>query len=528
MADDTRKYDAVAKRDKLHDSMTAIWAKMRAIVEGEEAVHAGKTSYLPKLNGQDDAQYDAYRKRAPFVNATGRTLDGVTGVMFARPIKVSKPDSAQPIVDDITLDGEPLSSFAENVAREVVSQGGVAILADFPMVEGELPVTRAEEQARNLRPFAKVYRAEAVLGFMVGQVNNASKLIQVRLLEEAREQDPSDEFGEVCVDQVRVLELVRNTAGEWTYQQRLFRKNAKDEWEPYGNPIVPLRGGKPIGFIPFQFCDPRGTSPSVAKPPLLDVANINLHHYQLNADYHHGLHFTALPMAWFAGFGIEKGTPIAIGAENAMVTENAQASAGYLEFTGQGLAQIDKQLLRSEQQMAALGARMLMPEKAGVEAADAIELRSKGEQSVVSAIAVNLGLALTNVLRWLLWWDGTDDALTSDAIKVELNRDLLPRGVTAQTITALLSALQAGRITHKTFVEYLQRADLIDPTMDPDDYVAEAQAEKPPSLDLDPGAEIDPFTGLPKAKPGDDVDGDKGAQPGKTPPTGGGGQRPGG
>ncbi len=36
--------------------------------------------------------------------------------------------------------------------------------------------------------------------------------------------------------------------------------------------------------------------------PLADVMVLNLDHYRLDADYKHGLHFTALPTAWVAGF----------------------------------------------------------------------------------------------------------------------------------------------------------------------------------------------------------------------------------
>ena len=65
---------------------------------------------------------------------------------------------------------------------------------------------------------------------------------------------------------------------------------------------VPLRLGKPLPLIPFVFHGPRHSLPDVDWMPLEDLMFLNLDHYRLDADFKHGLHFTALPTAWVAGF----------------------------------------------------------------------------------------------------------------------------------------------------------------------------------------------------------------------------------
>ena len=69
------------------------------------------------------------------------------------------------------------------------------------------------------------------------------------------------------------------------------------------------------------------------KLPLADIIAVNLDHYRLNADYKHGLHFTALPTAWVSGF--DKSSNLRIGSSTAWVAETPGATAGFLEFTGQ-------------------------------------------------------------------------------------------------------------------------------------------------------------------------------------------------
>ena len=90
---------------------------------------------------------------------------------------------------------------------------------------------------------------------------------------------------------------------------------------------TPLRLGKPLPLIPFVFHGPKHSLPKVDKLPLADVIAINLDHYRLNADYKHGMHFTALPTAWVSGF--DKTSNLRIGSSTAWVSETPGATAGY-------------------------------------------------------------------------------------------------------------------------------------------------------------------------------------------------------
>ena len=132
--------------------------------------------------------------------------------------------------------------------------------------------------------------------------------------------------------------------GSRAYQVEIWRpqenkrKTAKVEWELFETKI-PLRLGKPLPLIPFVFHGPRHSRPDVDRPPLSDIIAVNLDHYRLDADYKHGLHFTALPTAWVSGF--DKSASLRIGSSTAWVSETPGATAGYLEFTGQGLTSFE-------------------------------------------------------------------------------------------------------------------------------------------------------------------------------------------
>src|SRR5437879_9135325 len=141
------------------------------------------------------------------------------------------------------------------------------------------------------------------------------------------------------VEQIRVLRLVpgkgASGATPWQCVVEIWQDLAvghrpggqKPKWTLVDTRI-PLRRGKALPSIPFVFHGPRHSLPAIDKLPLADIIAVNLDHYWLDADYKHGLHFTALPTAWVSGF--DKSATLRIGSSTALVSETPGATAGFL------------------------------------------------------------------------------------------------------------------------------------------------------------------------------------------------------
>ncbi len=220
--------------------------------------------------------------------------------------------------------------------------------------------------------------------------------------------------------------------------------------------------GRPLPLIPFVFHGPRHSRPNIDRPPLTDIITINLDHYRLNADYKHGLHYTALPTPWVSGF--DPGTPLHIGSSTAWVADLPGATAGYLEFTGQGLTTFERAMDRDERHMAVLGSRLLEDLKKVGETAEAIELRQSGEHSVLSSIATSLSESLTHVLRWAYWWATTEqspEAIPESEVLLKLNTDFSTKGLSSQELQAIVAAWQSGAISQDTMHELLRKGEIL-------------------------------------------------------------------
>jgi hypothetical protein len=432
------------------------WKRCRDVATGEDAVHDAGTDYLPKLKDQVTADYLAYVKRTPFYNATWRTISGLKGMLFRQPPKIEAPEGIKDYFDDITMSGVPLELFVQDVCEEALKIGRIGILVDYPEVK-VTGITMAQALAQNLRPTMQSYEAERIINWRVRRINNKTVLAMVVLTETHCE--AVDEFTDSVEDRYRVLDLVTSIEeGKVVtrYRIRIFKKEKKSDIllsESY-----PLMNGKPIDYIPFIFIGTDDVTPECDDPPLIDLVNLNLSHYRTTADYEHGCHFAGLPQAWIAGFRPENaGDKLYIGGPSAWTFSDPNAKAEYLEFTGQGLESLVKNLGSKEQQMAVLGARMLEPQKKAPEAADSGSIRRKGEESMLSAAAQAISLGVTISLKWFVNWSGGD----AGKVEFELNRDFYAVPMTSDMLTALVSGWQGGAYSEQVLFEKLQQGEII-------------------------------------------------------------------
>lgn len=438
---------AVDTKHKEYDEHYEQWERCEHAAEGQDEVHEYGIKYLPRLSGQTDQEYKAYKQRALFYNATQRTIDGLTGMLFMRPPVTEMPPPVAALAEDVTMANQTLHQFAEMIAEQVVMLGRCGVLVDHPPMTEALTVAQA--QSLGMRPYMRLYDAECIINWRCERINGVEMLVLVVLEEEYPEW--KDEFEASMEMQWRVLELL-----EGIYRQRVYRKNDRGKFYVVEE-IYPQSQGRPIARIPFEFFGVRDNTPCVDKPPLLDLVDVNLSHYRTTADYEHGLHFTGLPTPVVTGFyADDQSSQLRIGSGTAWLLPDPAAKAFYLEFSGQGLQELREALRAKESMMATLGARILAPEKRQVETAQTAAIHRAGENSVLASISQSISIGLTHCLEWMGNWIGSDGD-----VMVSLNKDYLPNSMTSEDVKALVTSWQAGAISHETLFSNLVKGEII-------------------------------------------------------------------
>jgi hypothetical protein len=414
------------------------WLRIDTLKKGESAIKAAGELYLPKLSGQTPNEYKAYLARGSFFNAFSRTVGGLTGAVMQKSPKIDCSTETLEFLKDITLSGESVMEVCRQAVQNVLEFGYFGILIDCPPEIIGSPAT----------PYFAMYEAATILNFKTLRIGAEDKLMMLSLAEEIAEDAVDNQFATVSKVRVRVLSIEQD--GFLVVRLYEERGEKKDKaWVQVGDDIKPQIRGKRLTDIPFVFFGAISNSPIPDQPPLIDLVNINIKHWQVNVDYFHGLHYCAIPTPWAAGFPTT--TELYLGAMKAWVSENPQATAGFLEFTGQGLQAVEKALDKLERQMSILGARMLEEQKKASEAAETVVMRYSGDTATLSNIVNSVELGITKAIRYVNLWRSKEENVT-----VRLNNEFVSSKLSAQEIAALLQAYQANTISLDTFLLNLQ------------------------------------------------------------------------
>lgn len=439
-----------------------VWTRIRDCLAGEDAVKARGDVYLPKLGGQDGNQYDAYKARAMFYGASGRTLDGLHGAIFRKEPEIVLPAQMEALRSNVDLAGTSLEDFSSVVTKHVAATARYGVLTEMP--------------ANGRRAYLVGYTETNIVNWRTRVVDSVTIVDQVVLKEEYIK-PAEDGFGSEVSDRYRVLELDDNLA----YFQRVFTKLDGGEWSM--ELIEPTNRGQRLGFIPFNFIGPFALSPDIQKPILLDLINVNLSHYRTAADLEHGCHWTALPTPWVAGLDESTGGALHIGSQTAWALPVA-ASCGMLEFSGAGLAALEKRLESKERLMVQLGARLLEDQKKAAETAESKRLQYSGENSILATMANTVSMGLTENIRWAALWMGVRHG--EDDLACKLNTDFYDAEMGPAEVQALVAAWQQGAMSKRSLVWNIHRGELLPPGTTVDDELDAIDREGPSLGELSP------------------------------------------
>lgn len=445
------------------------WTRAQDATDGEDAVKSRSTAYLPKLEEQTDNDYRAYKTRAVYFNATGRTVDGMSGLINRKAPVIELPPGIEDMLDDATMDGQSISEVAKAVTQALLIGGRVGILVDRPETENE-------------PTYLTVYSTTEITNWREDDDGN---LVMVVLKEGYYEPLGNDPY--ILEDKVRYRELflgsqidelgqeIPDTVG---YTQRVWEQADLTDGLNFTvtSEVTPLRNGSPLESIPFFLVTPQGLTTDIKEPPVLDIANVNLAHYRNSADIEHGRHLTALPTPWVSGVDAsETAGELPLGSGKAWRLPEG-ALTGFLEFSGSGISSLAEGMAEKEAKMAALGARMIEPPRSGVEAAETARIHQAGSNATLADIASAVEKGIYASLVAAAEWEAEG---SGEQVSFEVNKDFVDSKLQPQELTALVEAYLKGGISQETLMYNLKVGEILPEDRDIDEEMELLAAEQP-------------------------------------------------
>jgi hypothetical protein len=458
----------VANASAQHEARVDEWKKVRATAAGRAKVIEGD-DFVKRLPGHDTETYTAFKGRGYFLNATARSIEGLVGLLFRKAPQAQYPDALAVYAEDLTRTGQSAAKMAEQIAEEILTAGCVGVLIDHPeTVEGD---TVAAREAQGVRPYARLYAAESILGWKETTIGAERVISQVRLKEAVELDDDADEFKSQKVERVRVLDL-ENGAYRVRVFEKVRNKGGDIDWVQLEADRFPQIAGQRLNRIPFRFVTQRGAEAVMPKPPLLDLADVNCAHFNDSCLYQWGIMWTANPTPCFVNLDLSEGEKVALGSSGGLSFREG-GSAFFLEFGGQGLGTIRQAMEDKRRDMAVMGARMLMEDRRQVEAAETAQIHRAGENSILAAIS----FSISEAMEWALDLVGRWAGISSGSITFSVNKDFMPAALDGQTLTALMQAWQGGGLSSRDLFDCLQRGELIREDKTYEDHEEELDSE---------------------------------------------------
>lgn len=465
-----------------YDTMAPRWHVIETLLGGTEAMRSAGETYLPKHTEELEEGYQERLQVSVLLNMVEQTLDTLSGKPFGEPIQVGDDVPAairEQILGDVDLQGNNLDVFARRWFREGMAKAFSHVLVDFPRPmprEDGRPRTLADDRAEGLRPYWVLIKPECLLFARTEVVDGAEVLQHVRILEHYTEQNG---FAEVQKVRIRVMEpgLVQLwEPSERTNNQKVVWEKV-DEWQT-GLNQVPL--------VTF-YADRQG--PMLGKPPLLDLAWLNVTHWQTSSDQRHILTVTRFPILACSGARGEDSDPIVVGPNKVLYNPDPHGKFYYVEHGGGAISAGRQDILDLEERMAGYGAEFLK-ERPGNQTATARALDSAEATSDLQAMVVTFEDALAQVLDITAEWmnlgaSGGTVALFKDYGLGELN-------------DGGLQALQAARsqrdISRKAYLTALINRGILPADFDLGEDLEQLQEEISDVMGL-AGLDLDPTQG---------------------------------
>ncbi|HEG4382299.1 TPA: DUF4055 domain-containing protein [Klebsiella pneumoniae] len=446
-----------------YNDMVEAWDINDALMGGTLEMRRQNTTYLPKWPKEDKEAYEQRLAVATLLPAYEEAIKQNIGRVFAEPTRLSEdtPEKIVELAENIDMEGDRLDVWAQQFFSLAFQYGLAHALVDYPRTDPEAVKTRADEQAAGGRPYVTMLNPRQVIGWK-SDVRGGKVILTDLRVKEVIVVDGND-YGQTKVEQIRHImprkvEIYRRNKGD----------NGESQWQLHDE------WGTSRDDIPLVTLYTKRTGFMRGSPPLLNLALLNIKHWQSQSEQDNILHVARVPL--LSVFGLEQGQELTIGSSVAtQFTDRAKQGLEYTEHTGSAIDSGKTSLDDLENQMRQAGAKLLRTENTSTKSDDQTHEEHMQENSPLYTMSNSLEDTLDNILQIMAEWLGESEGGNVD-VRTEL--DVSAQTFDATAATAIQSLRQGGDIRQIDAIRALQALKFIDPDADPEGVIDELRNQQ--------------------------------------------------
>ena len=423
---------------------------MDDVCAGTARLRQMSTRYLPMEPAEDRREYDRRLSKAILYNVTERTLNALAGMVFQREPRLARdvPESMRELWENIDNTGTHGAVFINEAFISALKFGHGLIYVDMPP---PLPTGATLEDERNARrrPYWVFYEANQIINWRY-VVRDGQQVLTLLVLQE-NTIEPDGVYGEANVTRYRVLQ-----PGRWEIYREVLTEKRQTEY------ILEDAGVTSLPYIPVAPIYSRKIGNFTSRPFLIDLAFLNIAHFQKYDDYSLYLHIASRPILWFRGRNQAK----AIEPIGPYVFFDVDQINGYVDFaetTGSALGAARTDLEDLKAQMASMGLSLLVSPSTHTTTATEQLISKMRSDSDLAMAARSLQDAAELALSYTAEYMGITDG---GSLELATVADSLM--ITAQEMQAWSQMVATGQLSLETLWSILERTGKLPADFDPE------------------------------------------------------------
>lgn len=434
--------------------------------------------YIPSDYLEEDGSYQVRKTRAqssfePFYCSL-RSLTVGTALRKGISLPEEIGEEWGTFFEDCDLEGHSIVSFCKEAFTSAIDSGVSGIWVEYPKIP--VGITVREEKMINPRPYLVLMKCDQVLecrhdiytAEILGRTLFGSFPTYLRIKSEIRRQSPTNEFFEEILpavlvydirqtefsetgDVIEVIEASENARSR-VRCRTYVKQNVPGNTDLY---VLDSTSYLSIPFIPFvPVFGGQKEAYFRARPLLLDIARLNLHHWAVSADLAETIHLTSSPILTMTGVRADE--EIKSGSGRALSSQNSDAKFGMMSASMEGADVTIKNLQRLEKSMERLAAVAMTTGKTQAESGFAKLLDRSQSDSQLAVLVQSLEDALNRALLYAAAYRNFSE------VRASISKNFIPVKLHSQQVMAYSALFKDNVMPLELFMRMLEAGELFE------------------------------------------------------------------
>ncbi len=417
-----------------------------------------KGDYLSKEEEEPPLAYKNRLARTQFDSRFKPALKGHAGLLSEFVLSDDVAPSIAAARDDIDLQGSSIESFLTDQDETVLRDGGMGILVEHPPQPTDengnpLIQSAADEQNYALRPYLVAVDRRNILNWSI--IYEQGKPIIQRLTIQESRLVAVDDYGVETKTYYRVL-----TPGRFDVYELVQIQGGK-----YQKVLVPeLSGATGLEVVPFVWYSVSDSKWFESQPPFLNLAQLNIEHYQKRSSLNEVIHKCNLPVPVRKGLiknlaDLLKGVVKLIIGPNSVVDIPADGDFFFAEPTGNAINATQTDIEKLERSMDRMSLAFLTGGEAAKTATEVV-MDTAQTQCSLKNMARRKESTVQRLFALWVQYTGEDQGGT-----ITVNESILQTPASPQEVQTILDAMGV-KISNQLGLQMLQERKWLPPDTD--------------------------------------------------------------